>query len=45
MRKSATELRRLAFSRELFFDRPVVIVAYEDAMLVPIGAERNAVTT
>jgi len=45
LRKSATELSRLAFSRELFFDRPVVVVAYEDAMLVPIEAERDAVTT
>jgi hypothetical protein len=45
LRKSATELSRLAFSRELFFDRPVVIVAYEDAVLVPIEAERDAVTT
>ena len=45
LRKSATELRRLAFPRELFFDRPVVVVAYEDAVLVPIEAERDAVTT
>ena len=43
LRKSATELSRLAFSRELFFDRPVVVVAYEDAVLVPIEAERDAV--
>ena len=45
LRKSATELSRLAFSRELFFNRPVVVVAYEDAVLVPIEAERDAVTT
>jgi hypothetical protein len=45
LRKSATELRRLAFPRELFFDRPVVVVAYEDAVLVSIEAERGAVTT
>ena len=27
LRKSATELNRLAFSCELFFDRPVVVIA------------------
>ena len=43
LRKSATELSRLAFSRELFFDRPVVVVTHEDAVLVPIEAERDAV--
>ena len=45
LRESATELSRLAFPGELFFDRPVVVIAYEDAMLVPIEAERDAVTT
>src|SRR5258707_12194322 len=41
--QSATELRRLAFPRELFFDRPVVVVAHEAAVLVPIEAEGNTV--
>jgi hypothetical protein len=43
LRKSATKLGRLAFPRELFFDRPVVIVTHEDPVLVPIETEGDAV--
>src|SRR6266853_6801738 len=31
------------FPRKLFFDRPVVVVAHQDAVLVPIEAEGDAV--
>ncbi len=43
LRKSATKLGRLAFPRELFFDRPVVVVTHEDPVLVPIETEGDAV--
>lgn len=43
LRKSATKLGRLAFPRELFFDRPVVVVTHEDSVLVPIETEGDAV--
>jgi hypothetical protein len=35
----------LAFARELFFDRPVVVVTHEDSVLVPVEGEGDAVTT
>jgi hypothetical protein len=43
LRKSATELGRLTFSRKSSLRRPVVIVTHEDTVLVPIEAERDAV--
>jgi hypothetical protein len=42
LRQSATKLGRLAFPRELFFDRPVVVVTHEDSVLVPIETEGDA---
>jgi hypothetical protein len=33
----------LAFPGKLFFDRPVVVVTYEDSVLVPIETEGDAV--
>jgi hypothetical protein len=41
--QSAAELRGLAFSGELFLDRPEVVVAHEDAAVVAIKGERSAV--
>src|ERR1700741_4636764 len=43
LRKSAAKLGRLAFSCELFFDRPVVVVTHEDPVLVSVEAEWDAV--
>src|ERR1700674_3144905 len=40
--QSAAELGRLAATSELFFDRPVIVVADEDAMAVAVEAERDA---
>jgi len=39
----ATELSGLAFSSELFLDRPEVVVADEDAAVIPIKGEGRAV--
>lgn len=41
----AAELGRLSFTRELFFHRPVLIVAHEDAVTIAVEAERDAVAT
>jgi len=41
--EGAAELRGLSFSRELFFHRPEVVVADEDATVIAIKRERDAV--
>src|SRR5580693_2419766 len=41
--QSAAELGGLAFSRELFFSRPELVVAHEDAAVVPVEGEGSAV--
>ena len=41
--EGAAELSGLPFAGELFFDRPVVVVADEDTVAITIEAERNAV--
>jgi hypothetical protein len=38
----ATELRRFLAAGELFFHRPVIVVANEDAVTIAVEAERNA---
>ena len=45
LRKRAAELGRLSFTRELFFHRPVLIVAHEDAVTIAVEAERDAIAT
>src|ERR1019366_7098492 len=40
--ESAAELRGLAAAQELFFHRPVIVIANEDAVAVAIEAERYA---
>ena len=42
MFQGAAELRRLAFSRKLFFDGPVVVIADEDATVIAIKSQRHA---
>src|SRR5713226_7424935 len=39
----AAELRRLAFSSELFFHRPAVVIADEDAAVIPVKSQRHTV--
>src|SRR5258708_14779388 len=41
--QGATELSGVAFSGELFVDRPEVVVADEDAAVIPVKSERYAV--
>src|SRR5256885_4745558 len=41
--KSAAELSGLTFSGELFFDGPEVVVAHEDAAMITVKGERDAV--
>src|SRR5579859_758642 len=41
--EGATELGGLAFSSELFFDRPAVVIADEDAAVIAVKSERRAV--
>ena len=41
--QSAAELSGLAFSSELFFDRPEVVVAHEDAAVIAVEGEGRAV--
>src|SRR5260221_1331850 len=41
--QGATELGRLAFSGELFFDRPAVVVADEDTAVIAIESQRHPV--
>ena len=41
--ESAAELSGLTFSGELFFDRPEVVVAHEDAAVIAVEGERSAV--
>lgn len=41
--ESAAELGGLAFSGELFFDGPEVVVAHEDAAVIAVESERSAV--
>src|SRR5271165_7167498 len=41
----ASELGGLAFAGELFFHRPEVVVAHEDAAVIAIKGERSAVAT
>src|SRR6266480_3620372 len=41
--KGAAELGGLTFSGELFFDRPEVVVAHEDAAVIAVKGERDAV--
>src|SRR5258708_4896465 len=43
LREGPAELRGLAFTGELFFDGPVVVVADEDAAVVTVKSERNTV--
>ena len=38
------KLSRLAFSEELFFDRPTVVIADEDAAVITIESQRHAET-
>jgi len=42
--QGAAELRGLAFSSELFVDGPVVVVADEDAAVIPVEGERYPVS-
>src|SRR5712691_5141963 len=41
--QGAAELGGLSFACELFFHRPVIVVAHEDAVTVSVKAERDAV--
>ena len=41
--EGAAELSGLAFAGELFFDRPVVVVADEDTAAITVEGERDAV--
>ena len=41
--ESAAELSGLTFSGELFFDRPEVVVAHEDAAVIAVERQRSAV--
>ncbi len=41
--EGATELGRLAFASELFFDRPAVVIADEDAAVIAVKGQRYAV--
>ena len=41
--QSAAELGGLAFSGELFFDRPGVVVAHEDAAVIAVKSQGHAV--
>ena len=41
--EGAAELGGLAFSGELFLDRPEVVVADEDAAVIAVESERDAV--
>src|SRR6266852_1974213 len=41
--QGATELGGLAFSSELFFDRPAVVVADEDATMIAVKSQGHAV--
>ncbi len=43
--ESASELGGLTFSGELFFHRPEVVVAYEDAAVIAIEGERDTAVT
>ena len=43
--ESAAELSGLTFAGELFFHRPEVVVAHEDAAVIAIKGERSAVAT
>lgn len=43
--QGAAELRGMAFFRELFFDRPGVVVADEDAAVIAVKSEGHAVAT
>ena len=45
MFESASELSGLTFSGELFFHRPEVVVAHEDAAVIAIKGERGTVAT
>src|SRR6185437_6534007 len=40
--QSAAELRRLAATGELFFHRPVIVIANEDAVTIAVKTERDA---
>jgi hypothetical protein len=40
--QSAAELRGLAATGELFFHRPVIVIANEDAVAIPVETERDA---
>ena len=41
--KSAAKLSRLAAAGELFVDRPVIVIAGEDAAVIAVEGERDAV--
>ena len=44
MFQGPAKLSRLAFSEELFFDRPTVVIADEDAAVITIESQRHAET-